>query len=329
MKTFEELKVGDKAQITKKMYMEDVLEFARLTGDTNLIHIDEEFAKKTIFKKKIVHGFLTASLISNVIGTKLPGLGTIYMSQTLNFTKPVYIDDVITAVVEVTKKDATKKDIELKTTCYNQNNEIVIEGYAKVKAPRKELISEDKMENYLKSENLVLHLVTEEDADFILQLRQNDSLNKYIHSTKGDVNGQIKWIQNYKEKERKGLEYYFRIDTKDGEQLGFVRVYNINYDKKEFTWGSWIMKPDRPKTAAIESALIIYEFAFRYLNMEKAVYDVRLENTHVLHFHDRFGSTRTYKTDLDQYYELTKEQYLELYDEKYSSFINSKTLRRK
>ena len=324
MKTFDELNIGDIATYTKTFSEEDVFAFARLTGDYNLIHIDNQFAEKSIFKKKIVHGFLTAGMISKVIGTELPGLGTIYMSQDLRFLKPVYINDTITATVIVTEKDESRKSVKLETVCKNQNDEIVIAGSALVKAPVKMYVQEDNMDNYLRSNNLVLKLVEESDAEFILELRKNPELNKYIHSTDISVEEQQAWIRKYKEKEKDGKEFYFRIDTKEGEPLGFVRVYNIDYDKGNFTWGSWIMKPDHPKYAAIESAIIIYEFAFDYLKMNRAIYDVRLENKGVLHFHDRFGSTRTTSDDLDQYYCLTKEDYYRLRDEKYFEFIQDK-----
>lgn len=184
------------------------------------------------------------------------------------------------------------------------------------------------MKNLLKSKNLIFKFVEEKDAEFILELRKNENLNKYIHSTDITVFQQKEWIKKYKIKEKEKQEYYFRIDTIEGEKLGFVRIYAIDYDKKEFTWGSWIMKPERPKFAAIESALIIYEFAFKYLNMEKSIFDVRRKNEKVLAFHDRFGATKTGENDLDVFYVLEKEKYFELREERYKQFLNEdKTLK--
>ena len=120
--------VGNKAEIKKVMTAEAVQAFGEVSGDFNVVHFDDEYAAGTVFGKRIVHGMLVASLISNVIGNKMPGLGTIYLKQNLKFLKPVYIGDEITAVVEVISVDGRK--VDLKTTCANQNGDIVIDGTA-------------------------------------------------------------------------------------------------------------------------------------------------------------------------------------------------------
>jgi 3-hydroxybutyryl-CoA dehydratase len=124
------IKIGDKARLSKTISDEDVKLFATISGDFNPLHLDENFAKKTRFGKRIVHGLLTASLISALLGTKLPGPGSIYLSQTLFFLKPVYVGDTITAEVEVIDIDKEHKKVKLKTTCYNQNEVEVIKGEA-------------------------------------------------------------------------------------------------------------------------------------------------------------------------------------------------------
>lgn len=182
------------------------------------------------------------------------------------------------------------------------------------------------MSQFLKSNHLVFKLVEEEDAKFILELRKNENLNKYISSTEISVEQQRDWIKNYKNKEKLGTEFYFRIDKKDGEKLGFVRVYNIDKDSKTFTWGSWIIKEERPKYAAIESALIIYEYAFFELGMEKAIFDVRKENVGVLKFHNRFGAIKIDETELDEFFEIPKEKYIQLKEENYLKFIDQRKL---
>lgn len=130
---YNELTVGMKAEIEKVFDLKTVQNFADLVNDHNPIHLDEEYASKSIFKKRIVHGLLVSGLISAVIGTKLPGEGSIYLGQTLNFIKPVYLQDKIKAKVEVLKLRDDKKLVTLKTTCVNQNNEEVITGEAVVK----------------------------------------------------------------------------------------------------------------------------------------------------------------------------------------------------
>jgi len=124
------IQVGQKDSITNQICQQDVQAFAEISLDRNPIHLDDNFAKKTIFKKKIVHGLLVSSLISAVLANKLPGPGSIYLSQELKFLKPVFIDDIITAEVEVTEIDYNKKLITLSTSCINQHNDIVISGQA-------------------------------------------------------------------------------------------------------------------------------------------------------------------------------------------------------
>jgi len=125
-------RIGDSAQLSKTVKDEDIKNFAEATGDKNPLHLDDEFASKTIFKRRIAHGFLTAGLISAVIGNKLPGNGTIYLSQTLNFLAPVYIGDEITAKVEVLQVSKEGKRLRLKTQVINQNGAVVVDGEALV-----------------------------------------------------------------------------------------------------------------------------------------------------------------------------------------------------
>lgn len=137
-KTVSEMQIGDKEYFTKTITESDVYLFAGITGDYNPAHVNEEYAKGTPFKSRIAHGMLSAGFISTVLGTKLPGPGSIYLSQEVAFKKPVYIGDTVTAEVEIMNIiDKNKFHImEFKTTCYNQNEEIVTEGVAKVIPPK-------------------------------------------------------------------------------------------------------------------------------------------------------------------------------------------------
>lgn len=135
--TFDEIKIGDFAEISRTISESDVYLYAGITGDFNPAHINEEWAKSTKFEKRIAHGTLVCGLISNVLGNCLPGNGTIYISQSVEFLAPVYFGDTITARVEVRTKDTEKKRIILKTNCYNQQKIIVIEGESVVSPPRK------------------------------------------------------------------------------------------------------------------------------------------------------------------------------------------------
>ena len=135
-KTIEEIKVGDTAKFSKTVSESDVYLFAGVTGDLNPAHVSEDYAKDTFFKTRIAHGMLSASFISTVIGTMLPGPGSVYMRQEVSFLAPVKFGDTITAVVEVAEIIADKKRVRLKTYCINQEKTIVVDGEALVSPPR-------------------------------------------------------------------------------------------------------------------------------------------------------------------------------------------------
>ena len=135
-KTINELKVGDTAQFAKTIAESDVYLYAGVTGDLNPAHVNEEYAKNTFFKTRIAHGMLLAGFISAVIGTILPGPGTIYISQELNFQAPVRIGDTVTAHVEVVRVISDKNRIRLKTFCLNQDETTVLDGEAIVSPPK-------------------------------------------------------------------------------------------------------------------------------------------------------------------------------------------------
>ena len=129
-------KVGDAAEVSKTITDADVRAFAELTGDRNPVHLDEEFAATTRFGRRIAHGMLGASLISTVLASELPGRGTVYLSQTLRFTAPVFIGDTVTARVAVKHVREDKPVVTLETVCTNQRGERVVEGEAVVLLPR-------------------------------------------------------------------------------------------------------------------------------------------------------------------------------------------------
>ncbi|MCE1248434.1 MAG: MaoC family dehydratase [Firmicutes bacterium] len=129
---FDDIHVGDKASLTKSFNSNEVYEFAKISLDCNPIHVDEEFAQSSMFKHRIVHGALTNSLISAVLGTELPGINTIYMSQSTKFLAPVMIDDTLTATVECISKDDEKHRIVFRTFITNQDGKVVVDGEAKV-----------------------------------------------------------------------------------------------------------------------------------------------------------------------------------------------------
>ena len=131
---FEDLAIGQTASLGKTITEADILLFAAVSTDTNPVHINAEVAKASIFGERIAHGMLSAGLISAVLGTRLPGPGSIYMSQTLRFRGPVKIGATVTATVEITALNAEKKRATLTTIC-TVDGEVVIEGEALVQVP--------------------------------------------------------------------------------------------------------------------------------------------------------------------------------------------------
>lgn len=126
------IKVGDTATITKTITDADIRAFGDLIGDHNSVHLDDEFAARTRFGRRIAHGMLIASLISAALGEKLPGRGTVYLSQTFKFIAPVYPGDSVTARVTVVKLREDKNILTLETVCEKQTGEAVITGEAVV-----------------------------------------------------------------------------------------------------------------------------------------------------------------------------------------------------
>jgi 3-hydroxybutyryl-CoA dehydratase len=135
-KTISELKIGDAAEFSKTVSEADVYLFAGVSGDLNPAHINEAYAQGTFFKTRIAHGMLCAGFISAVLGMQLPGPGSIYLRQELNFKAPVRMGDTVTARAEVIEINMEKKRVRLKTTCINQEGILVLDGEALVSPPK-------------------------------------------------------------------------------------------------------------------------------------------------------------------------------------------------
>ena len=133
--TIDQFSPGMTYDYTKKVTEEMIENFAKATGDDNPVHLDEEFAKTSIFKKRVAHGMLTAGIMSGVFGTKFPGQGTIYISQTISFLRPVFIGDEISVALKVLEVDAEKNRLTVETTCLNQEGKKVLVGQAVVMPP--------------------------------------------------------------------------------------------------------------------------------------------------------------------------------------------------
>lgn len=133
---FEDLSLGMSESYTRTVKEADIQQFAEMSGDTNPAHLDEEFAATTRFEKRIAHGMLSASFISTLVGTKLPGPGCLYVSQTLKFRAPVYISDEVTATVSITDLNERRGYVTFSTTCTVGDTD-VIRGEAMMLVPRR------------------------------------------------------------------------------------------------------------------------------------------------------------------------------------------------
>ncbi|HPE60296.1 MAG TPA: MaoC family dehydratase [Thiolinea sp.] len=130
-----ELKVGDKVSITRTFSEQDVRDYARLSMDTNPVHLDAAYAAATQFRERIVHGMFVGSLFTAMLGTQLPGEGSIYVSQSLKFKLPVHLDEAVTGTVEITDIRTDKPFVTLKTTVVNAEGKNVVEGEAVIYVP--------------------------------------------------------------------------------------------------------------------------------------------------------------------------------------------------
>lgn len=159
----------------------------------------------------------------------------------------------------------------------------------------------------LKKYGFLVRLVSESDAEFITSLRSNEKLNKYIHASNGIVDEQIKWIQEYKNRESRGLEYYF-IFIKDGYRYGLTRISNINSQHLTFTSGSWICEQGHPMEYVLYTALLFNEIVYDILQLKVALYNVRKNNKYVLNYHRKILCSYQYgETDLDYLFMSTPE----------------------
>ncbi|PHO11968.1 acyl dehydratase [Malaciobacter marinus] len=132
--SIEQIEIGMTASYSQTITDADIKAFAGISGDRNPVHSDEKYAEESRYKKRIAHGMMTASYFSALFGTKIPGEGCVYVAQSLKFKRPVYIDDTVTATVEVIKVDLSKKRVFFKTTC-KVNNKIVTDGEAEIFIP--------------------------------------------------------------------------------------------------------------------------------------------------------------------------------------------------
>lgn len=160
--------------------------------------------------------------------------------------------------------------------------------------------------NMLIGKHIALRLVEIGDAELIVTLRTDARRNSHLSAVSPEVSAQASWLKRYKEREAAGSEYYFVIEA-DATAVGLLRMYDI--EGPSFRWGSWIIRPGAPSYCAIESALILYDFAFESLGLTLCRFEVRKDNERVWAFHERMGATRVSEDDTQIFYEMSPSAY--------------------
>lgn len=156
----------------------------------------------------------------------------------------------------------------------------------------------------IKGELINLKSVEISDAEFILKLRQNKELNQFISSTSVSLEDQKKWIENYLKRELDKKEFYFIVKNKENQSCGTVRIYNINNEKQECTWGSFMLNKKRPDGASYETINLSLNYAFKALGIEKVLLDVRKENKKAIYIYEKSGFKKYAEDNLNYYYSM-------------------------
>ena len=154
---------------------------------------------------------------------------------------------------------------------------------------------------------LSLRLVQPEDAPYTHALRTDPTYNGHLSTVTGTVEDQRSWIEAYKTREAAGSEYYFVIERKDEVRCGVVRLYDITGD--QFTWGSWILDHNKPRKAALESAVLSFGVGFDTIGLDMANVDVRVGNTHAEAFYRRLGMTEVRRTEQEIFFVCSRDQF--------------------
>tara|TARA_B100000315_G_scaffold224282_1_gene229680 strand:+ start:1767 stop:2951 length:1185 start_codon:yes stop_codon:yes gene_type:complete len=200
MKKFDSILIGDKAELIHVITQSDINQFVKLTGDDNKLHVDKKYALNTPFKKPVVHGMLGASFISTIIGTKLPGDGALWYSQNLEFLQPVRVGDELRITAEVIKKIKRTKTIEIQTDIFNQHNQKITTGTAKVKLVETNYIKSKKKQIKAKKSALIIGGTGGIGSATCIQLAKDGfdlAIHYYKNKEKADqLKKQIKKIAN-------------------------------------------------------------------------------------------------------------------------------------
>jgi RimJ/RimL family protein N-acetyltransferase len=160
---------------------------------------------------------------------------------------------------------------------------------------------------WVEGPNLVLRLISPDDADYVHGLRTDPAYNTHLSEVRGTAQDQRRWIESYKAREADRQELYYVIERKNGTRCGLVRLYDIGQDS--FTWGSWILDHNKTPKAALESAVLSFGVGFDTLGLPVALIDVRIGNDQALKFYRRLGMTELRRDDLNIYFSYLSSQF--------------------
>lgn len=252
MKKYGDIIIGEKAEINHTITEKDIRKFVDLTGDDNKLHIDADFAANTSFKKPVAHGMLGASFISTIIGTKLPGDGALWFSQSLEFLMPVRVGDTLTIVAEVIGKNDRNNSIELRTEIYNQNKQKVTTGTAKVKIVEQELPLEKNQEELSSGIKNILIIgasggigqaiskkLSQEGYNLILHYNNNPGKVEQIAATKVNDNQKIACIKADLSINSELDELISKAERTLGTVDGIINAATVNVSNIKFEKTDW------------------------------------------------------------------------------------------
>jgi len=215
---YEDIQIGTKESLTHKITQDDVAKFVDLTGDDNRLHVDKDYAAKTSFKKPVVHGMIGASFISTIIGTKLPGDGALWFSQTLEFLLPARVGDTISVYAEVIKKNDRERIVELNVEIHNQNRQVVTRGISKVKVVEQEI-----------KENSVVSEIPEHKKALILGATGGLGYATCIQLAKDGFD----LILHYNNNEEKAISLLNEVKSHNREAFICKADMNVNQDVED------------------------------------------------------------------------------------------------
>lgn len=175
----------------------------------------------------------------------------------------------------------------------------------------------------LKGKTVHLRLAKINDADFIHSLRMNEKLNRHISKVYGTSKDQEEWLKKYKEREQAGAEYYFIIVRNDNNRaIGTIRVYGLTDDNR-FCWGSWVLNSEKTVTSALESAYLLYKFAFEEKKFKSAYFQVDKNNTQVISFHKKTGAIFVGSDEINENFIYSFDSYNE-FKNRYINILGAK-----